>query len=45
MQLVQKIGSVYFAASSKNSAGAILPFKPCPALSTYNAGFVTLAVW
>ena len=32
--------SVYFASSSQSSAGAILPFEPYPALSTYNTEFV-----
>ena len=36
--------SVYFATSSKRSAGTILPCKPYPALSTYNTDFMTLAV-
>jgi len=31
-----KKGSIYFAVSNKSSAGAILPFKTYPALSTYN---------
>jgi len=38
-------GRVYFAASDESSAGAIVLFKPYPALTTYNAEFMTLAVW
>jgi len=37
--------SVYFAANSKISAEAILPFELYSALCTYNGVFMILAVW
>jgi len=43
--MLEILGSVYFAASSKSSAVDILSFELYLALSRYKAEFVTLAVW